>query len=162
MRRFMFVLVMLAALTSCATYKPVISKVAPPAPPPVQASVVPATSVQASVVPAEPAQESQQSGTVSVGAAAAPQLPPKRVDVPPISIPPPAAGSQPQQVKAAHPGPGGQPYQIQVENMPLAEFINLVFGKVLDTNYSVEQIRRDKERDCHLEYEDNGQAIRNT
>ncbi len=136
---------MLAALTSCAAYKPVISKVAPPAPPPVQASVVPATPVQASVVPATPvpaesAQESQQTGTVSVGAGAVHQLPPKRVDVPAISIPPPAAGSQPQQVKAAHPGPGGgQPYQIQVENMPLGEFINLVFGKVLDANYSVDK-----------------------
>jgi len=60
--------------------------------------------------------------------------------VPALSVPAPAAGTQPQQAKAARAGPGGgQPYQIQVENMPLGEFINLVFGKVLDVNYTVDK-----------------------
>jgi general secretion pathway protein D len=124
----MFVLVMLVALTSCASYKPVISKVAPPAPPP-----VPATPA-----PAEPAQDSQQTGA-GPGPGAGHQPPPKSVDVPALSVPVLATGTQPQQGKPARAGPGGQPYQIQVENMPIGEFINLVFGKVLDVDYTVDK-----------------------
>jgi general secretion pathway protein D len=128
MRRFTFVLVMLVALTSCATNKPSTSKVARQAPQP---------------VPAEQAQDSQQTGPVPGGAgadsSAGRQLPPRSVDVPTLSVSAPAAGTLPQQGKAAGGGPGAQPYEIQVENMPIGEFINLIFGKVLDANYTVDK-----------------------
>ncbi len=129
MRRFTFVLVMLAALTSCASFKPAENKAAPPAPPPVQATSA----------PAEPARDAQQTGTISRAPGPGGQLPPKRVDVPALSAQALAAGTQPQQGKAARAGPSGQPYQIQVENMPIGEFVNLVFSKVLDTNYTVDK-----------------------
>ena len=154
---------MLAALTSCAAYKPVISKVLLPLRRRSRQVSVPATTVQAAwSLQLRSLQIRSGCGDRAQFPWRAPRFRPK--------------GSMCRQYLSRRRQPGTQPQQGQgrppraqadsltryrLKTCPWPSSSTLFSGRCSDQLFH-RQIRRDKERDCHLEYEDNGQAIRNT
>ena len=127
----MSILALLVVLSACATDKkadkavpipppPMTTPASAPLPEPVVSASTPAAAPQPVSPPARPSR-------------------PKSIDVPSLSMKESGGGGQARQANSGHQGSSEKPYQIQVENMPLNEFIYLVFGKILETSYSVDK-----------------------
>ena len=133
MNRCVLAFVVLFALSACAGSPSKNGVAFPPAP--VAANPVPPASAAA-----EPVGDNGRMLASNESDSPPPerQSRPRSVDVPSVSVPQAKGAFVPQEGKARE-TTSEKPYQIQVENMPLNEFINLVFGKVLETSYTMDK-----------------------